>query len=209
MTTTGGNDPTSERESSANPRWKLVRRLLEIALWVVVLAWAGPRLLPQVFAVTGFGGTVGDVPEFSVVTLDGDTVTSEDLRGSVTVLNFWATWCRPCALEMPSLQKLHEDRADEGVRVIGFSTDVTGVAGVERVLAEREISYPVAMVGQTEKRAFGGVPMIPTTLIIDRDGVIRHRVEGLFLGPAMRIAVNRILKEELDSTDSISEGESQ
>lgn len=75
-----------------------------------LFALAAYRFGPRLGALTGVGPALGSSPDFSFVSLDGDTIRSLDLRGEVIVLNFWATWCLPCRLEMPSLQSLHEDR---------------------------------------------------------------------------------------------------
>jgi peroxiredoxin len=168
-----------------------VERLVTVAL----LAFVVVRLGPQLGALTGIGPEVGRAPEYAFRALDGTEVRSADLRGRVVVLNFWATWCGPCRLEMPSLQALHEDAAAEGVAVLGLSTDVGSVSAVEAFLSERGITYPVGSATAEHRRAFGGIPGIPTTFVIDRSGTVRHKVVGYFAPPAMRAAVRRLLDE--------------
>ena len=176
-------------------RWTGSRwfRWIERAVFVALLAFLIHRLAPQITALTGVGADIGSAPAFSVTTLDGETVASEDLRGQVVVVNFWATWCPPCRLEMPSLQRLHEERADEGVVVLGISTDVGSEAPIRSFLEERGITYPVARADRTTRAAFGGITGIPTTVLLDRRGRIRHRVVGYFVPPAMNRAVDRLL----------------
>ncbi len=176
------------------PRWKTTLEWVERGVLVVLLVFVAYRLAPQVGALTGIGPTLGSVPDLAFVTLDGETFTSADLRGDVVVLNFWATWCLPCRAEMPSLQSLHDDRAAEGVRVVGLATDVGSERVIRDFLEERDISYPVGRATSAQRRAFGGIPGIPTTFIIDREGVVRHRVVGYFAPPAMRMAVSRLLE---------------
>jgi len=160
-----------------------------------LLVFVAYRLGPQLGALTGVGPDEGRVPTYELTTLDGGLVTSEDLAGKVVVVNFWATWCGPCKLEMPSLQSLHEDRADDGVTVVGLSTDVGSQAGIKAFLIERDITFPVGRATAAHRRAFGGIHGTPTTFVIDRSGVVRHRVVGYFAPPALRVAVNRLLKE--------------
>jgi thiol-disulfide isomerase/thioredoxin len=169
--------------------WVWLERLVLLGLF----AFAAYRFGPQLGALTGIGPSLGSSPDLSFVSLDGDTIRSLDLRGDVVVLNFWATWCIPCRLEMPSLQNLHEDRVTDGVRVLGLATDVGSEKPIRDFLVERGISYPVGRASSAQRRAFGGIPGIPTTFIIDRDGVIQHRVVGYFAPPALRAAVDRLL----------------
>jgi len=159
-----------------------------------LLVFAAYRFGPQLGALTGVGPTLGQAPDLTFVSLDGDTVRSLDLRGEVVVLNFWATWCLPCRLEMPSLQSLHEDLATDGVRVVGLSTDAGSEAPIREFLEERDITYMVGRASNTQRRAFGGIPGIPTTFIIDRNGVVQHRIVGYFAPPALRAAVGRLLE---------------
>lgn len=165
-----------------------VERIVTAALLVFVLV----RLGPQLGALTGVGPALGSAPDVDYVTLDGDTIPSRTLMGNVVVVNFWATWCGPCKLEMPSLQKVHEGRAGDGVVVIGLSTDVGGETAVRAFLEERGITYPVGFATHAHRRAFGGLPGTPTTIIIDREGIVRHKVFGYFAPPALNAAVGRL-----------------
>jgi len=161
-------------------------------VWVVLVGFVVVRTAPQIGALTGVGPSLGAAPVFDVVTLDGDLLTPEDLAGKVVVVNFWATWCPPCRLEMPNFQELHERSGGEGVVVVGLSTDQGSDAPIRAFLAERGITYPVGRATDAHRAAFGGIPGIPTTFIIDRDGVLRHKVVGYFTGPALDAAVDRL-----------------
>ncbi len=191
---------TSVEEAVPVPGWRRALRWLENLLWIGVLAFAAVRFGPQLGAWLGVGPALGAAPEFSVRTLDGVTLSTDSLEGQVTIVNFWATWCPPCRIEIPALQSLHEDFADEGLVVLGLSTDAGGVGSVKPFLEERGVTYPVAMADGATRNAFGGVTALPTTFILDRDGVIQHRVFGFFAPPAMRAAVRRLLGESDPST---------
>ncbi len=168
----------------------------ERAVTAAILVFLLYRLGPQLGALTGVGPDLGRTPDYAFTALDGNSVSSADLAGKVVVLNFWATWCGPCKLEMPTLQALHEDRAADGVVVLGLATDVGSGAAVSDFLREREITYPVGRATNAHRQAFGGINVIPTTFVIDRNGIVRHRVVGYFTSPALRAAVNRLLAEE-------------
>lgn len=171
-------------------------RWTERVITVLLLIWIAHRLWPQLSAWTGVGPVVGETPAFEVETLDGALVTPENLEGRVVVVNFWATWCAPCRLEMPALQELHQRYAGNGLVVLGLSTDAGGEGVVRRFLDEQGYTFPVAMADGGVRRAFGGLPGIPTTFLIDRSGTVRHRVIGLFAPPAIHAAVRRMLEEK-------------
>lgn len=175
--------------------WKTILRWGERLLVVGLLAFVAWRIGPQLSAWTGLGARDRPAPELEVETLSGRILGGEEMVGKVVVVNFWATWCPPCRVEMPALQELHEDHADEGLVVLGLSIDAGGTASVERFLEQRDLTFPVAMADRADRRAFGGLQGVPTTVLIGRDGKIRHRVYGLFAPPALKAAVRRLLEE--------------
>lgn len=158
-----------------------------------LLAFVAIRLGPQLSAWTGIGPVEGSEPAYAFTTLDGTEITSDALRGKVVVVNLWATWCPPCRIEIPALQKLHDEYAGDGdVVVVGLAGDVEGARVVRPFLDERDVTYPVGLLTAELRRAFGGVQGFPTTLIIGPDGVVQHKVVGFFAPPAMRAAVGRV-----------------
>jgi thiol-disulfide isomerase/thioredoxin len=164
-------------------------------LLVVVLVWAAPRLLPHLRALVGVSEVAARRPAFAVTTRDGRLLTADSLRGRVVLVNVWATWCAPCRVEMPALQQLATQYAPEGVVVLGLSVDRGPASAVDAFLAERGITYPVAIVDEATVAAFGGVRGYPTSLLLDRRGVVRHAVVGP-IGPlTLRPALRRLLNE--------------
>jgi cytochrome c biogenesis protein CcmG, thiol:disulfide interchange protein DsbE len=173
-------------------------RILEAFVWIAVLLFVGYRLWPQVAAALAVGAPREEAPPFLVTSLEGDEISLESLRGQVVLVNFWATWCPPCRVEMPGFERVYRDRRDDGFVIVGLSTDQGGRADVEAFLAERGISFPVAMAPGQVVRDFGGVRGLPTSFLIDRQGRIRHTVTGYFAEPALRLAVSRLLAESAD-----------
>ena len=159
------------------------------ALGIFVLV----RLAPHLGAIVGVRSGEDIAPIYSVTTLDGVQLSSSELRGKVVLVNFWATWCLPCRAEMPLLEAMWKRHAADGFVLAGFSTDRTGEGGVRTFLAERRITYPVAIVGHDVEVAFGGVRGIPTSFLLDRDGRIRHRVVGPLAPATLELAVRRLL----------------
>jgi len=177
------------------PAWKRALVWLERVVTTALLVFVAIRLGPQLGALVGFSPSSTPAPSFALVTLDGDTIRSADLRGKVVVVNFWATWCIPCKVEMPSMQKLHERHAGDDLVVLGVSVDVGGAGPVRAFLRDHHITYPVGRVTEPLRRAFGGIAGIPTTFVIDRHGIVRHRVVGYFAPPALEASVSRLLAD--------------
>jgi peroxiredoxin len=188
-------DPKGARTlSSKIPKWLTWKRV-ETTLLVTLVVFTSWRFFPQFTTTVGVGGPVGTAPEVGFTTLEGERIDLEALRGQVVLVNFWATWCMPCRLEMPGFEKLYRDRRDDGFVIVGVSTDRTGDAGVRAFLEKHDITYPVGLESPGLRNAFGGIGGIPTSFLIDRNGVIRHRVFGFLPPPSLRLAVGRLLDE--------------
>ena len=157
-----------------------------------MLVWATPRLLPHLGAVVGVE-TQARTPRYALTALDGTALSPDALRGKVVLINFWATWCLPCRVEMPLLQRMAERHRDAGLVVAGLSVDRGPEEAVRTFLRERGVTYPVAVVGADVERAFGGVRGYPTSILIDREGIIRHVVIGPLAAASFEPAVRRLL----------------
>jgi len=125
----------------------------------------------------GQNGTVA--PDFELKSLDGKQVRLSDFRGKAVLLNFWATWCAPCKIEMPWFVDLQKQYAPQGLQVIGVAMDDSGEDAIAKFAKEMAINYPVLVGKETVGDAYGGVEFLPTTFIIDRQGKVVERVFGL------------------------------
>lgn len=124
-------------------------------------------------------GAPKPLPDFKWTDAAGTERTAADLRGQGAVINFWATWCIPCVAEMPALDELARQMAGDRVAVLALSSDRGGAAVVERFYKERGIrTLPVLLDPRGDAaRAFGSRG-IPTTIVVDRAGQERGRLEG-------------------------------
>jgi thiol-disulfide isomerase/thioredoxin len=118
------------------------------------------------------------VPTLTVQDLDGRPISSDDWRGKTTVVNFWATWCLPCLQEIPDFIALQEKYPDH-VQFIGFSMDEGPADQVKQFVADHQVTYPVAIVGDGVAAQFGGVFGLPTSFIVDPEGRVVQRHIGL------------------------------
>ncbi len=116
--------------------------------------------------------------DFVLNDLTGGELKLADYRGEVVILDFWATWCGPCKMVMPYLQKIHEDYAEEGIRVVALSVDRKGPAVVRQFIDQSGYTFPVAMAGAELQKAYGGIRSIPTTFIIGPDGQVAEQMVG-------------------------------
>ena len=162
-------------------------------LLVVLAIWAMPRLLPHLGALVNIRSRAVTTPQFAVQTLNGDTITMASLRGKVVLVNVWATWCIPCRVEMPLLESTWQRHRAAGLVLLGASVDRGDPAVVREFVSSRGITYPIAIVGADVIEALGGVRGYPTSVLIGRDGTVRHTVIGpigpITLEPALRRAL--------------------
>ena len=119
------------------------------------------------------------LPDFIVKDLQGREISFADLRGKVVLIDFWATWCQPCKKEMPGYQKLVERYGPRGFTVIGLKFDTMADTEDPIQFAKKiGVHYPLAVAPDELKEKFGGIEGLPTTLLYDREGILRKKVIG-------------------------------
>ena len=125
-------------------------------------------------------GEIGSrLPAFTVDDLQGHKISSADLHGKVVLVDFWATWCQPCKQEMPGYQKLLDRYGAQGLAVVGFKFDTMMDTEDPTKFAEKiGVRYPLAVATDDLKQKFGGIEGLPTTMLYDREGILRQKVIG-------------------------------
>lgn len=116
-------------------------------------------------------------PRFTRVDLDGHAISLAQYRGKVVLLNFWATWCAPCRIEMPRFVEWQQRYGAQGLQILGVSID-DDEPPVRSFASELRLNYPIVMGDAKLGRRYGGVLGVPITLLIDRRGIVRERLEG-------------------------------
>jgi cytochrome c biogenesis protein CcmG/thiol:disulfide interchange protein DsbE len=127
---------------------------------------------------------VGDVhnvpaPDFELPSLDGRKVKLSDFRGQAVLLNFWATWCSPCKIEMPWFVDLQKQYGKDGLVVLGVAMDDTESTKIAEFAHELGVNYPVLLGTDRVSDDYGDVRALPTTFYIDRNGTIVAKAVGL------------------------------
>jgi len=138
-------------------------------------------------------------PVFTLTSLDGKRVSLADLKGKPVLLNFWATWCGPCKVEMPWFQEFQQKYAGQGLQVIGVNEDEDTKQQqirdeVVSTAKKLGVTYPVLLSDHHVGDGYGGLDMLPATFFIDKDGVIRAEAVGLASKDEAEANVQKILQ---------------
>jgi peroxiredoxin len=167
--------PQSSQPTGVSPlRRQVVVALIGVAILALAfgVVWVqSSKFEPLVVGMTA--------PDFSLPDLEGKTRRLSDYRGKVVFLNFWATWCKPCKEEMPSMQILWENFKSEDFVILAVSMDrVTTKKDIPPFVENMKLTFPILTDswGQTDKRY--KLMGVPETYIIDQDGILRDKVIG-------------------------------
>ena len=118
-------------------------------------------------------------PDFALKDSTGQTVRLSDYKGKVVLLNFWATWCGPCKIEIPWFMEFEQKYKDRGFAVLGVAMDDEGWEIVKPYVERLKVNYRVMVATEEVDNAYGGVESLPTSYVIDRDGNVVSRHVGL------------------------------
>ena len=154
--------------------------LVVVIVVVFLMVVAGHHRLHRVSGPVLSGEVKGaEAPDFSLKTIDGKDVKLSDLRGKAVLLNFWATWCGPCKIEIPWFMELEKQYASQGLVIVGVAMDDDAKVSVPKFAQDMKIDYPVLIGTEQVADQYGGVLGLPMTFYIGRDGKIVKKIEGL------------------------------
>jgi peroxiredoxin len=134
-------------------------------------------------------------PDFALKDADGKTVRLSDYKGKVVLLDFWATWCGPCRIEIPWFTDMQRKKKDKGFEVLGVAMDDNGWEDVKPFLEELKVNYRVVIGDDATAQAYGGVDSLPTTFLIDKQGKIAAIHIGLAGRKEFEDGVDELLQE--------------
>jgi cytochrome c biogenesis protein CcmG/thiol:disulfide interchange protein DsbE len=117
-------------------------------------------------------------PDFKLAGLDGKPVALADSKGKVVLVNFWATWCGPCRAEIPDLVELQKKYKDR-LQILGLAVDDEDLGAIKKFAARFGVNYPVALATNEIRLQYGGIPALPTSFVLDSEGRVVQKHEGL------------------------------
>ncbi|MGI8962475.1 MAG: peroxiredoxin family protein [Bryobacteraceae bacterium] len=158
---------------------KIRRNSCVLAFLAVIITLYACSAEPSTNAAAKTSKERKPAPEFNLTDANGTSVKLSDYRGKVVLLNFWATWCGPCTLEIPWFIDFEQEFKSRGFAVVGISMDDDGWAAIKPYAAEHKMNYRVLLGNDSVSQLYGGVDALPTSFVIDRDGKIDSVHVGL------------------------------
>ena len=139
-----------------------------LLVWGLVGAYLLFQAWPQMAQISGAGLDLGDpIPVAIYSPLDGRAIDTRALRDDIVVVNFWATWCGPCAKELPMLEEIARQYRQKGVQLLAMNADQKGQDTVREYVKRKGLSLPVIQADRFLMSEYGGIKVYPTTLIFD------------------------------------------
>ena len=140
-------------------------------------------------------------PDFSLESLDGKTTRLSDFRGKAVLLNFWATWCGPCKIEMPWFVDFQKQYGSQGLQIVGVAMDDASKEDIGKFAKDMGVNYPILIGKESVGDQYGGIPGLPESFLIARDGKIVDKIIGL----RGKAEIEDAIKEALNTRPAASQ----
>jgi cytochrome c biogenesis protein CcmG/thiol:disulfide interchange protein DsbE len=135
-------------------------------------------------------------PSFVLKDSAGKPIKLAALKGRVVLLNFWATWCAPCRVEMPWFEEFSKKYQDKGLAVLGVSLDDGGWKAIQPVVGKLQVTYPIVLGDDKVSKSYGLGDLLPATFLVDRTGKIREVKEGFGNKEEFESKIEKLLREK-------------
>ena len=178
------------------PSVRSIRRWTLFAAAVVILASC--ESIPDNFHIKSVKERK-PTPDFALKDATGAVVKLSDYKGKVVLLNFWATWCGPCKVEIPWFMDFQKTYKDRDFAVVGVSMDEDGWDAVKPYVEEKKMNYRVVLGNDQVSQLFGNVDSLPTTIVIDREGRIASMHVGLVAKATYQKEIEQLLEAPKDA----------
>ncbi len=146
-------------------------------------------------------------PNFTLESLDGKNMSLADFRGKAVLLNFWATWCGPCKIEMPWFVEMQNEYGPQGFQIVGVAMDESSKEDIAKFAKEMGVNYPVLLGKEAVGDEYGGVPALPESFFIGRDGKIVDKIIGLRGRAEIEDSIKKALNTQPGTSASLVEPE--
>ena len=155
----------------------------------------GPAFAPRL-------ALASPAPDFTLQSLDGKTMRLSDFRGKAVLLNFWATWCGPCKIEMPWFVELQNQYAAQGLQIVGVAMDDASKEDISKFAKDMGVNYPILIGKESVGDEYGGVPALPESFLIGRDGKIVDKILGLRGKAEIEDAIKKAINTQSTSSQA-------
>lgn len=186
-----------ERDQAFRPNWKI----FSIFILLLGVGWIWLSKAPP-GSMTG-----GDIsaprqgfkaPDFTLQTLDGQTITLSSLRGKSVLINLWASWCPPCKSEMPDFERVYNDYKNQGLVILAVNaTNQDTLSNANEFVRQNQLTFPILLDSDGKVSQIYQLRSLPTSFFVDKNGVIRDVIVGGPMSEALlRIRVQNLLEEK-------------
>jgi thiol-disulfide isomerase/thioredoxin len=142
-------------------------------------------------------------PAFTLVNLEGKKVSLADYKGRPVVVNFWATWCGPCKLEMPWFEEFRQKYQAQGFEILGIAEDDAAKDEIAKTAKKAAVTYPILLTDGKVAPAYGGVDMLPTSFYVDRKGLVVTETVGLASKDEVEANIQKLLGSAGEKTAAL------
>ena len=142
-------------------------------------------------------------PAFALRDLEGKKVSLADYRGRPVLVNFWATWCAPCKLEMPWFEQFRKQYAGQGFEILGIAEDDAGKDEIAKSAHKLGVSYPILLGDDKVAPLYGGIDYLPMSFYVDRSGVVREETSGLGTKDEIEANIRKIVGSGAPATAGV------